>query len=178
MLLTQFAIQKTEPRDTPYKLADGNGLFLLIKPNGKKQWRFRYFFAGKEYMLAFGTYPEITLASARRKREEARTLVAEGIDPSLKRRADKMAVVDAARNTFGVIAAEYLEHLKEDNRAQTTMEKNTWLLNDLAKPLHQCPIKEITAAEVLALLKKVEKTGRRETTRRLADPKPCAYATA
>ena len=166
-MLTQFAIQKAAPADKSYKVFDGNGLFLLVKPNGKKLWRFRYRFAGKENLLAFGSYPEITLASARRKRDEARRFVAEGIDPSLKRKADKMAVVDAARNTFGVIAAEYIEHLKEDGRAQTTMEKNTWLLNDLAKPLHQRPIKEITAAEILALLRKVEKTGRRETARRL-----------
>lgn len=166
-MLTQFAVQKAAPSDKPYKVFDGNGLFLLVKPNGKKLWRFRYHFAGKENLLAFGLYPEITLASARRKRDEARRLVAEGIDPSLKRKADKMAVLDASRNTFGVIAAEYLEHLKEDGRAQTTMEKNTWLLNDLAKPLHARPIKEITAAEVLALLRKVEKSGRRETTRRL-----------
>src|ERR1051325_1456366 len=99
-MLTQFAIQKAAPADKPYKVFDGNGLFLLVKPNAKKLWRFRYRFAGKENLLAFGSYPEITLASARRKRDEARRLVAEGIDPSLKRKADRMAVLDASRNTF------------------------------------------------------------------------------
>ena len=167
MLLTQFVIQKAAPREKPYMLRDGNGLFLLVQPNGKKLWRFRYFFAGQENRLGFGAYPEITLASARKKRDEARTLVAESIDPALKRKADKIAVADASRNTLGAIANEYIEHLKESGRAITTMEKNRWLLLDLAKPLHGRPMREINAAEVLALLKKVEKTGRRETARRL-----------
>ena len=167
MVLTLFAIQKAKPRDKLYKLADGNGLYLHINPNGKKQWRFRYSFAGKENMLAFGTYPEISLASARKKRDEMRTLVAEGIDPSLKRKADKVAAANASRNTLGAIADEYLDHLRESGRAVTTMEKNTWLLNDLAAPFRKRPIKDINAAEILALLRKVEKTGRRETARRL-----------
>ncbi len=167
MVLTLFAIQKARPRDKLYKLADGNGLYLHINPNGKKQWRFRYSFAGKENMLAFGTYPEISLASARKKRDEMRTLVAEGIDPSLKRKADKVAAANASRNTLGAIADEYLDHLRESGRAVTTMEKNTWLLNDLAAPFRKRPIKDINAAEILALLRKVEKTGRRETARRL-----------
>ena len=67
MLLTQFAIQKSEPRDKPYMLRDGNGLYLLVQPNGKKLWRFRYKLAGRENRLGFGSYPEITLASARKK---------------------------------------------------------------------------------------------------------------
>jgi integrase len=167
MVLTLFAIQKAKPRDKLYKLADGNGLFLLINPNGKKQWRFRYRFAGKENMLAFGTFPEISLASARKKRDEARSLVAEGIEPSLKRKADKIAAANASRNTLGAIASEYLDHLRENGRAVTTMEKNTWLLNDLAAPFRDRPIKDINAAEILALLRKVEKTGRRETAQRL-----------
>jgi integrase len=167
MLLTLFAIQKAKPRTKLYKLADGNGLFLHVNPNGKKQWRFRYRFASRENMLAFGTYPEITLASARRKRDEARSLIAEGIDPSLKRKTDKLAAAASAVNTFKIVAEEYIDHLKEDGRATTTIEKAEWLLLDLAKPLHARPIREITAGEILPLLKKVEKSGRRETARRL-----------
>jgi len=166
-MLTQFAIQKARPAERSYKLADGNGLFLLVQPNGKKHWRFRYFFAQKENMLAFGSYPEVPLAQARRKRDQARGLLADGIDPGAKKRDDKIAAAHAARNTFGAVAEDYLDQLKENNRATTTLEKNIWLLNDLARPLHKRPIKQVSSAEILALLKKVEKSGRRETARRL-----------
>ena len=86
MALTLFALQNAKPKEKPYKLSDGEGLHLLVQPNGSKWWRFRYQFAGKEKMLSLGTFPEVTLASARTKRNEARSLVAEGIDPSQQRR--------------------------------------------------------------------------------------------
>ena len=166
-MLKLFNIENAKPRDKPYKLADGDGLHLLVTPNGKKQWRFRYHYNGKENMVAFGPYPTISLAAARKKRDDARTLLANGADPSAKKRADKLAAEFAARNTFGEIADEYLGTLKDNERAKATIAKNTWLLTDLAKPLHKLPVKEITSADVLALLKKIEKSGRRETARRL-----------
>lgn len=166
-MLTQFAIQRSMPREKSFKLADGNGLFLLVQPNGKKHWRFRYFFAQKENMLAFGTFPDVPLAAARKKRDQARGLLADGIDPAAKKREDKIAAAHAARNTFKAVVEDYLHQLKENQRATTTIEKNTWLLNDLSRPLHKRPIKQISSAEILALLKKVEKSGRRETARRL-----------
>jgi integrase len=167
MSLTQFAVQKAPPRDKPYKLPDSGGLYLLIRPNGSRLWRFRYSFAGKENMLALGSFPEISLASARRKRDEARTLVAEGKDPAQKRKADKLAAAIALRNTFEAVAVDLLENLAASDAAQTTIDKNRWLLRDLAAPLAKRPISEITPAEILDLLKKVEKSGRRETARRL-----------
>ena len=160
MPLTQFAIQKAAPRDKPYKLPDSGGLYLLIQPNGSQLWRFRYSFAGKENMLALGSFPEISLASARRKRDEARTLVADGKDPAQKRKEDKLAAEMAARNTFDAVAAEVLENLEASGAAQTTIDKNRWLLQDLAAPLAKRPISEITPADILDLLKKVEKSGR------------------
>lgn len=166
-MLTQFAIQKSQPAERPYKLSDGNGLFLLIQPSGKKHWRFRYHFAQKENMLALGPYADVSLAQARKKRDQARALLADGIDPAAKKREDKIAALHASRNTFGAVAEDYLDQLKGNNRATTTIEKNTWLLNDLAKPLHKRPVKQITSAEILALLRKIEKSGRRETARRL-----------
>jgi integrase len=102
-----------------------------------------------------------------RKRDQARGFLADGIDPAAKKRDDKIAAAHAARDTFKAVAEDYLDQLKGNHRATTTMEKNTWLLNDLARPLHKRPIKKISSAEILALLKKVEKSGRRETARRL-----------
>lgn len=167
MALTLFSIQNAEPREKQYKLSDGNGLHLLVQPGGSKLWLFRYRFAGKENMLSLGSFPDVSLASARQKRDDARRLLADGNDPSRKRKDDKLAAAVAAANTFGVVASEYLAKLKEEGAAESTLEKNRWLLEDLAAPLAARPITEIKPAEILDLLKRIEKTGRRETARRL-----------
>lgn len=167
MLLTLFSIEKAKPKEKPYKLSDGNGLHLLVQSNGSKLWRLRYRFAGKQNMMSLGSFPEVSLAAARKKRDEARQLIAEGTDPSQQKRLDKLAANAAAKNTFGAVAAEYLEKLQEEGKAESTIEKNRWLLEDLAAPLAKRPIAEITSAEILDLLKRIEKTGRRHTARRL-----------
>lgn len=167
MKLNSLAIQNAKPRDRPYRLPDGDGLALQIETSGAKLWRFRFRFGGKANMLSFGAYPEVSLAAAREKREEARRLLADGKNPSEQKKLDRMTQATAAQNTFGVLATEYVEQLKENQRAVTTLEKNTWLLLDLAKPLHDRPIRDVTAAEILDIIKKVEKSGRRETARRL-----------
>lgn len=167
MALTLFSIQNAKPKDKPYKLADGNGLHLLVNPNGSKLWRLRYRFGSKQNMLALGAFPEISLASARERRDDARKLIAHGTDPSQKRKQDQRAAAIAAANTFGAIAAEYLANLKDGGAAVSTMSKNHWLLEDLAAPIAKRPVTEITPAEILDLLKKVEKSGRRESARRL-----------
>jgi integrase len=166
-MLNQFTITKAKPRETPYKLADGDGLHLLVHPGGSRLWRFRYRFGGKENMLALGSFPEVTLASARSKRDDARKLLADGIDPSLKRKTDKLAAAAITGNTFGAVAAEHIANLEANDAAASTLSKNRWLLQDLAKPLTNRPIAEITPAEILVVLKRVEKTGRRHTARRL-----------
>src|SRR5438094_10503448 len=107
MALTQFAIVNAKPQTKPYKLPDGGGLHLFVRPNGSKLWRFRYRFTGKENMLALGSFPTVSLADARTRREEARKLVSNGINPAQKRKDDKLAATTAAQNTFGVIAAEH-----------------------------------------------------------------------
>ena len=87
-MLTSLSVENAKARATPYKLSDGKGLHLFIQPNGSKLWRFRYRFAGKENMLALGSFPEVSLASARTKRDGARKLVAEdGKDPSPSKRS-------------------------------------------------------------------------------------------
>jgi integrase len=167
MVLSSFGIQNAKPKGKPYTLADGNGLHLLVKPTGAKLWRFRYRYAGKANMLSFGSYPEVSLASAREQRDAARTLLAEGKDPSQQKKLDKIIAATAANNTFGAIADEHLAAQKEGGIAETTLAKNRWMLHDLAAPLTNRPIAEITPAEILVVLKKVEKSGRRETARKL-----------
>ncbi len=105
-MLTQFAILKAAPKEKSYKLSDGQGLYLLIEPSGSKLWRFRYQWQRKEQMLSLGSYPEVSLAQARQKRDDARKLVADGKNPSDVRREEKLKRAVAAANTFGAIALE------------------------------------------------------------------------
>lgn len=167
MSLTAFAIDAARPQDKVFKLGDGDGLHLLVQPNGRKLWRFRYRFTGMEKMLALGSYPATSLAEARRKRDEAKRLIEAGTDPIIKRRLDRIAAATAARTTFGLIVEEHLENLAATGAAAITVEKHRWLLETIAAPIANRPVTDITAAEVLDLLKKVEKSGRRETAKRL-----------
>jgi integrase len=166
-MLTQFAVLNAKPKAKPYKLADMSGLHLLVKPAGTRHWRFRYRFAGKENTLSFGSFPAVTLAEARGKRDEARKQVAAGIDPSQQKKLERAAVTTAAQDTFKVIAAELLKKAEDEGAADATMAKNRWLLEDLASPLATRPISQIKPVEVLNLLRRIEKTGRRETAHRL-----------
>src|SRR5262249_21502604 len=103
-MLTALAIQNAKPRGEPYMLTDGNGLHLEVTPNGSKLWRLRYRFGGKQNRISFGAYPDVSLAAARDKRDEARRLLANGKDPSQKRKQDRLTAAVAARNTFRAVA--------------------------------------------------------------------------
>jgi hypothetical protein len=107
MALTDIAIRNAKPRAKPYKMGDGFGLFLLIQPSGGKLWRFKYRFEGREKKLAIGTYSVIGLAEARRRRDQARELLAAGKDPSRERQREKLRNQIQAGNTFAAIAEEY-----------------------------------------------------------------------
>ncbi|ANV99319.1 tyrosine-type recombinase/integrase [Bradyrhizobium icense] len=166
-MLTQVAVQAAKPKDKPYKLSDGNGLHLLIETSGSKLWRFRYQFDRKEKMLSLGSYPDISIAQARTKRDEARAVLATGVDPARKREQDKVTASIAAANTFGVVAAEYIARLGTEGASESTISKNKWLLQDLAASLTRRPIAEVTSAEILLLLQRIEQSGRRDTAHRL-----------
>ena len=167
MKLSEFAIRKAKPREKAYRLSDGAGLHLLVHPSGSKLWQMRYRHLGKENVLSFGPYPLVSLAEARSEREAAKKQLKDGIDPSQQRRLEKIEAENAARRTFGLVADEYIERLVEKGSAEATITKTTWLLKDLAKPLSRRPINAIHPAEILDLLRKIEKSGRRETARRL-----------
>ena len=167
MPLSHITIQYTKPKQKPFKLADGDGLFLVILPNGSKLWRFRYRFNGAERSLSIGPFPKITIADARARREQAREQIASGIDPSVQKRLDRIAIGTAARNTFGKIADEYIERLEANGASASTLKKNRWYRDILARPIKSRPIAEITPAEILDLLQRIEKSGRRETAHRM-----------
>lgn len=167
MPLTDTAIRKAKPGASTVKLSDGGGLQLHVHPNGSKYWRLAYRHNGKQKKLSFGIYPEISLAEARKRREAARALLHEGKDPMVERRVEKVARTIAAGNTFAAIADELLAKMTREGRADTTIKKTRWLF-DFARPLiGERPIAKISAAEVLAVLRRVEVRGRLETARRL-----------
>ena len=104
-MITDVLIRQAKPKDKPYKVSDGGGLYLLINATGK-YWRLNYRFAGKQKTLAAGVYPVVSLIDARKKREEAKALLAKDIDPSVTKALNKQAIRTAAENTFQAIALE------------------------------------------------------------------------
>lgn len=167
MALTDLEIRKAKNRDRAYKLSDSGGLFLLVKPNGSRLWQQKYRYFGKERLLSHGTYPEVSLSVARNRRDEAKALLADGNDPSVKKRLDQIEAETQARTTFLLVAEEYLQMAYERELAEATMRKKIWHVHTLAEELHQRPIRDINATEILHLLKRVERSGRRETAKKL-----------
>lgn len=167
MALSDLALRNAKPAGKSYKLSDSGGLYLLVQTNGSRLWRLKYRFDGKERSLAFGPYPLVTLAEAREKRDGAKKLLLAGTDPSAQKKRDRAEALFASRNTFGLVAEEQLEIFEDKGLAPVTMDKHRWLLTVLADPLTDRPIAEITPAEVLDLLRKVERSGRRETAKKL-----------
>jgi integrase len=167
MLLSDIKVQKAKPQNKPYKLKDGEGLFLLIHPNGGKYWRFRYMYAGKEKMLALGTYPEISLLEARDKRLAARKLVAAGSDPGLQKKQEKRRAIYNAENTFQAVAKEWFD----TNKPKWTPEhaERLWRRLELhiMPEIGDRPIIDLKALDLLDALRKVEKRGTTETSHRL-----------
>ena len=167
MPLTDAAIRAAKPSSRPVKYSDGGGLHLLVTPTGSRLWRMQYRYCGKQKTLAFGSYPLLSLAEARVRRDEAKRQLADGFDPSDKVRLAKIAKLVASSNTFDLLADEYLGKLVREAKADRTVEKARWLL-EFARPLMgQRPVSEIGAIEVLAVLRKLEGRGRLESARRL-----------
>ena len=169
MPLTDTAIRKIKPGAAPLKLRDGGGLYLLVRPDGARWWRWDYRrpVTGKRNTLSVGTYPDTGLADARAKRDAARKLLGAGIDPGEQRKRDKQAdaaVIDAAETTFEAVAREWMGR---QTVARVTAEKNRWLLETFLFPeIGPRPIGEITPRELLDALRKIEASGKLETASR------------
>lgn len=160
-------IRRAKPEAKAYTLGDGQGLSLLIEPNGSKSWRFRYRYAGKPKMISLGVYPTITLANARSRRDEARKLVAEGKNPSEVRKEQKLALQTEPENAFEKIAREWhqLKSVKwSAGYASDIMEA---LKNDIFPYVGARPVGEIKPLELLNVLRKIEKRGALEKMRKV-----------
>lgn len=167
MPLTDTAIKNFKPTSKVVKSSDGGGLFLMVNPNGSKLWRLAYRFDGKQKTMAFGAYPTVTLAEARKRRDSAKELLAKNIDPADSAKEEKAARLAVVENTFKAIADELLAKREKDGLATVTVAKKRWLIDIAIADLGGRPITEITAKEILECLRKIEAKGIYETTRRL-----------
>jgi integrase len=165
--LSNVKVRNAKPRHKPYKIADGEGLFLLITPTGSKYWRLRYFFGDKEKLLALGVYPDISLADARERRAQARKVLAAGNDPGETKKAAKRLATIKNANSFELVAREWLEKRKHEWASITTETKLDRLQRHILPKLGPRPIADITPPEVLAMLRIVEDRGTLETARRV-----------
>jgi integrase len=164
--LTDMKVQKAKSKDKPISLFDGGGLYLLITPSGGKLWRFKYRFNNKEKKLAFGSYPEISLQDARQRREDARRLLANDVDPDAVRKAQKQAETEETE-TFEVIAREWHTKFTQTwtpGHATTIISR---LERDLFPWIGKRPVKEIKAPELLTVLRRVESRGALESAHRI-----------
>lgn len=165
-MLTDTKLRAMKPRDSVYRIADASGLCVEVRSTGTKLWRYRYRYAGKARMLALGEYPFVTLMDARTKRDEARAVLAIGIDPTVNAKAKRVAVIERAANTFAALSIEWLAQnahaitpgtLRRDRRV-FERHLNPWL-GDTA-------IQDVSPPMLLAALRKIESAGAIETAHR------------
>lgn len=169
MALTDTAIRNAKPREKPYKMGDSLGLFLLVQPTGGKLWRLKYRIEGREKKLGLGTYPDVSLTKARKARDEAREMIAEGKDPSReKQKADLRSRMQAG-DLFRDIADEYCAKRKRDGQkgwSPATAKRSEYLLSLLRPSIGRLSIAEIEPADVLGAIRKIEGKGNLESARR------------
>jgi integrase len=167
MALTALAIKNAKSRAKPYKLADSDGLYLLVTPSGGRCWRMNYRHLGKQKTLAFGTWPDTSLADARERRDAARKVLARGDDPAERIKLERIAATVAASNSFKAVADEWLAKAEKEGRSAVTMKKLRWLLDFINESIGKRPIATISAQELLIMLRKMESKGKYETAKRL-----------
>lgn len=180
MPLTDTKIRKLKPAEKQTRHADGEGLSLLLKPNGSKLWRFRYRHDGKQKDMAFGKYPEVSLAYAREQRLEAKVLLARGIDPSVAKAEGKAEKKAINEDTFGQIASELMAKLQAEGKSDATLRKKSWFLKMANSDFGNVLIRDLTSALILKTLKKLERKEHYESAQRLRSTigQVCRFAIA
>lgn len=159
MPLTDAAIRNAKPTANQFKLADAGGLYLLVKPSGAKLWRLKYRIDGKENAYAIGEYPTTSLTDARSAREEARKLIKLGIHPSHSRQSGKAAQLAENANTFKAVALEWIDQRKPKWAPYYLRQVDRFMAADVFPYIGTMPIRNVTAADLLAIIKRIEKRG-------------------
>jgi hypothetical protein len=167
MALTVLSIKNAQPQAKAYKLSDERSLFLLVMLNGAKYWRVRYRFLGRQKTLALGIWPKVGLAEVREKSDAARKLVDDGRDPGAEKKLRKIRAQFDANTSFKAVAEEWITKITREGRAGVTLDKVQWLLGKAYRLIGDRPVNQIEALEVLAILRKLEATGRYESARRM-----------
>ncbi len=166
-MLSDAKVRALKPRAKPYKVSDAEGLFLLITPNGSRLWRLAYRFDGKQKLIAFGKYPDVSLADARDKLREARKLLSQEIDPSAAKKSGKRERRQVNANTFELVANEWFETNKPRWVASYSVRLRSRLDEDLILAIGKRPISLIKSPEVLEAIRKVEARDAPEMARRI-----------
>jgi integrase len=167
MALTEAAVKVAKAQSKITKLSDGGGLQLWITPDGAKRWRLAYRFSGAQKVLAIGVYPATSLKRARDARQDAKRLLTNGVDPAAAKKQAKLEKANSAENTFKTLAAELLEKKRREDCAEMTLAKTEWLLSLALPTIGHRPIKDVSAADLLAILRAVESRGKYESANRL-----------
>lgn len=167
MPLTDRQITSAKPKDNPYKLADGGGLYLYVTTKGSKLWRMKYRLGGKEKVLSFGPYPAKTLKSARTDRDTAKEHLAEGRDPAEVKKAKNAEHARLNDCNFAALVSLYIDKQRAEGRSASTVKKNEWLLNMAVADFGSTPVSEIKAPLILRTLKRIDARGTFETANRL-----------
>ncbi|MDR0701231.1 MAG: integrase arm-type DNA-binding domain-containing protein [Azoarcus sp.] len=165
-MLTDTTIRNTHNSDRPRRLADEKGLFLFVSPSGGKLWRMKYRFDGKEKLLSFGAYPDVGLKDARERRDEARRLLANGVDPGAAKKAKKDARLEQTANSFEALAREWFSTWKTNKAGSHSSKVIARLENDVFPWLGGTPVADVTAPKVLAVLRRIGSRGTTDTAHR------------
>jgi integrase len=166
MALTDVAAKGAKPQEKAYKLSDEKGMFLLVTPTGSKWWRLKYRFAGKEKLLSLGVYPEIGVRDARDRRDAARKLLLNGIDPSIDRQMQKAASTERSENSFERVAREWFAKFSPKWAPGHASKIIRRLERDVFPWIGGLPVAEIKAPQLLATLRRIEERGAIETAHR------------
>ena len=167
MALSDTTIRNAKPQSKQYKAYDAGGLFIIVTPAGGKWWRYKYRFGGKEKLLSFGTYPDISLKEAREKRDEAKKLVANGIDPSAQRQAVKASATSKEENTFEAVTREWFAKHTSTLAPAYSKKVHSLFERQVFPVFGQKPIVEVEPTDILQAARHVEASGAVETSHRL-----------
>ena len=167
MPLSDAKIRTLKPKAKPYKAGDFDGLYLTVTPSGSRLWHLKYRIDGREKRLSFGAYPDVSLADARKLKDQARATLAKGDDPGAAKQEQKRADRERRGVTFAAQADAFIDKARREGKADATMSKTEWLLDMARADFGTIPITDITSPVILACLRKVEAKGNYETAKRL-----------
>lgn len=166
MALTDTEIKRARPADEPYRMPDAGNLFLWVTPSGGKLWRWAYRFEGKQKLMTFGKYPDVSLARARERHAAQRSILAEGIDPMAQKKAEKTAARLATENSFATVAGQWLEHWKDDKSLRHVESTRRRLASNILPTLGALQVDNIQAPDIVTMVRTIEARGARDIAKR------------